>query len=446
MKKEIRKIDVKELIKDINEAVEENEIENAENLSLNMKRKKVAPEITYSMEFNSGCDFAIRKSGKRTSQILIFLISKGYFFIYNEVTDKKTVITEPNQIKQFFKTKTADEIVISDKVSFLTEGIRKDDLNEYFQFICPKEKAIQFILKRGYGSFLFQPMNNYNKYKINENIKSFYLLNPTLLLECLQKIERMVDGTSRTFDDINGKLSFIFGIFKGSTIDDARYAIDKILSSPIKTQNFDKADNIEYLIKTYNLDVKRFINYSLYDIKKQGFVSFGLFLIEYRDYLNMCMLYERRIKDKYPEKLKTAHKIIQAKMSESSEIQEVSDLFIDTMMEAEDFTYQNSYNDYAIVMPSKVEDMIEEGHYLGHCVASYCRKVANKDCLVVFMRHKKEKDVPYLTVEILPDHTVSQIEGMHKRSELTEDEIIFLHNWSKYKGLRITAENAKVHV
>ena len=33
------------------------------------------------------------------------------------------------------------------------------------------------------------------------------------------------------------------------------------------------------------------------------------------------------------------------------------------------------------------------------------------------MRLKEDKETPYLTIEILPDRSVPQVEGMNKRSE-----------------------------
>ena len=110
--------------------------------------------------------------------------------------------------------------------------------------------------------------------------------------------------------------------------------------------------------------------------------------------------------------------------------------------EREDFTYQNPLDKFKIVMPKESSELIEEGSFLGHCVASYIEKVVAGDCLVVFMSEKESLETPYLTVEILPDRTVPQVEGLNKRSELTEDEILFLNRWAKNKNLKITAKNA----
>lgn len=57
------------------------------------------------------------------------------------------------------------------------------------------------------------------------------------------------------------------------------------------------------------------------------------------------------------------------------------------------------------------------------------------------MRLKEDKETPYLTIEILPDRSVPQVEGMNKRSELTKEEVDFIKKWAKARSLKITADN-----
>lgn len=149
-----------------------------------------------------------------------------------------------------------------------------------------------------------------------------------------------------------------------------------------------------------------------------------------------------KVRDKYPASLETAHQIISQKVNEKQKLKSDSPKFAEIMMESEDFSYQNSIDKFKIVMPEKSLDLVEEGRYLCHCVASYIEKVNNGDCIVVFMREKENVELPYLTIEILPNRSVVQVEGMNKRSELSEEEILFINRWAKSKHLKVAAGNA----
>jgi len=89
-----------------------------------------------------------------------------------------------------------------------------------------------------------------------------------------------------------------------------------------------------------------------------------------------------------------------------------------------------SDKEFSIVLPSSVNDIVNEGAALNHCVASYVSGVVDRQYSIVFLRKADELDKPLVTVQISADgKTVSQARG-HSNRDLTEDENKFL---AKYR-------------
>ena len=66
---------------------------------------------------------------------------------------------------------------------------------------------------------------------------------------------------------------------------------------------------------------------------------------------------------------------------------------------------------FSIVVPEKIEQIIEEGQALKHCLDSsdrYFERIANQESYIVFLRRTKAMEQPYYTLEIEPDGTTRQ--------------------------------------
>ena len=429
MRKEIKEISVKDLVNEINTSVEEGDVISSK------KRKSPTSSVTFTVIASSGCDFILNKKTTRTSRTLVSLPGSGLLYIYDENTDTKEPIIDCKQITRFFQGKKSDDYILEPGVlAYARHGIKKDEVPKWYELILNnKAPGVMFLLKRSLLDFS-QVSRSYRYYDPFRDIEACYALNPNLLLYIFKNM---------TFDSISNYNTIIVlacAFYKVSGLDVAKYFVDKMMITSVRF-NYIKEDELQRVIKEYNLDVKRVIDYLLFDMYKQGFqyVNPG----NYIDYLDQSYAYYGKIKEKYPKNLMTDHHIISMKVRQKAALATSSAKFAEIMSETEDFTYQNTVDKYKILMPEDSMDLVEEGSYLCHCVASYVDKVNAGDCIVVFMREKDAEDVPYLTVEILPDRSVPQIEGMNKRRDLTEDEIIFIHHWAKFKHLKITADNAK---
>lgn len=68
--------------------------------------------------------------------------------------------------------------------------------------------------------------------------------------------------------------------------------------------------------------------------------------------------------------------------------------------------YENKLNnvsngDYVLILPKTSKEIINEGHVLGHCVASYIPKIVKGQCIITFLRNKNNINKPLYTVELV---------------------------------------------
>ena len=95
--------------------------------------------------------------------------------------------------------------------------------------------------------------------------------------------------------------------------------------------------------------------------------------------------------------------------------------------------YEFAYGDLCIVVPGSTEEIIMEGSTLRHCVGGYAARHFNDKVTILFLRHKRKPDTPFVTIEIIPRATmkekviVRQIhgyrnEGYLNNKKLTQDQ------------------------
>ena len=93
-------------------------------------------------------------------------------------------------------------------------------------------------------------------------------------------------------------------------------------------------------------------------------------------------------------------------------------------------------------MPTKAEDIANEGVKLHHCVKSYIRRVADGETNIVFIRKNTDLEKPFFTVEITNDNTIQQVHGFGNRNADTEPSLTeFVEKWAKDKKLVLSNIN-----
>lgn len=94
---------------------------------------------------------------------------------------------------------------------------------------------------------------------------------------------------------------------------------------------------------------------------------------------------------------------------------------------------------YSVVMPQKAEDIVYEGLNNANCVGSYLGRIRDCRSIICFVRHTKEKEKSFYTLELDPrDLKVVQCRG-YKNSPTVEDSAVqkFVQAWRKKVVLKM---------
>ena len=187
------------------------------------------------------------------------------------------------------------------------------------------------------------------------------------------------------------------------------------------------------MVSPYRINLRRFIDYILFDLYAQGYSKVTKrFFIEYLDYLQMQQDFYGKVKEKYPTHFKTEHDVIALKVNQAKLLTECEN-FVQQSESIKDLAYSGS--GYCIVIPTKPEELADEGINLSHCVGDYIDRVANGECHILFLRRRAEPDRSLVTLQ-LSGRRICQAQGMNRRP-ITGQERKFLEHWGREKDIQI---------
>lgn len=107
--------------------------------------------------------------------------------------------------------------------------------------------------------------------------------------------------------------------------------------------------------------------------------------------------------------------------------------------------YKYQDEKYQIVIPKSASDIIEEGHVLHHCVGgdNYLRAHNRQTSTILFLRHSKNPDIRFVTIEIKKDHIVQWYGAYDKKPEETEITK-WLRTYREIVNKRFSADTQKI--
>ena len=169
----------------------------------------------------------------------------------------------------------------------------------------------------------------------------------------------------------------------------------------------------------------KFSNYVINETINQGYDNICDFINELRDYLSMCKkdnikptLYSSYLKQTHDITSRN-HKVVVEKENEEMFKSRYSDF------------KEYHGKDYMVVAPSCSNDLKLEGDKLNHCVASYIKRVIDGDCLIFFLRKKKDESL--ITFEVR-NNKIVQVRGLHNR-KANKEENRALSEFAKYRKM-----------
>lgn len=107
--------------------------------------------------------------------------------------------------------------------------------------------------------------------------------------------------------------------------------------------------------------------------------------------------------------------------------------------------YEYGDKNYMVIAPDRIEDILKEGHILGHCLDRsdiYFDRIQTKESYILFLRKASEPDKPYYTLEVEPGGTTRQKRTVgDKQNADYEEAKSFIRKWQKAIRRRLTKED-----
>ena len=161
------------------------------------------------------------------------------------------------------------------------------------------------------------------------------------------------------------------------------------------------------------------------------------FIHDYIDYLKDLVLIGAITDEKmlYPEHFQEAHVEV-AKKIETAQSQILIEGFLKQYAEHQKYSW--SQGEYLIRPVKEPKELYTESDILHHCVRTYDKNVAAGTTEIMFIRTKKQEDVPYYTLE-LKNKKVIQVRGDHNANP-SEEIQRFVTNWAKRYKIQYEAQ------
>ena len=428
------------------------------------RKEKKAPRkpAEYEVATVSGPDFAVRKKGSKTASLLVCICSKGQFYIKNENTgDTENLdaqgltrflsdipkystlpLTDQDGKRPFWigdldKTKDFAENLIAAlndetlRRYFCKDMLSFSDISDYIErrrkmrYCSPADSDLS---KRDFrrARFIFdQAAEIYPRDEVKAGFS-----------ECINsrgrsesKLGSMFQLLLKTADDQHSyylwrDLKTLYDwLFGNWGIEGVRRFIKTYLETPVAylTDTLERSRTIQGT----SFAITEFLDYCFCECTKQGYAENpGNFIQSWEDYLDMQIQVYGRIQKKYSEYLASDEMSLSYKYSKLREAEQVQNF---RQVSKRLQMFEGKVGKYVIIAPKTPKDMIEEGQMMSNCVASYIERVANGNCMIFFMRTRKEPDRSLVTIEVR-DGNLVQVKGRFNKRP-TDEQNSAVNTW-----------------
>ncbi len=106
------------------------------------------------------------------------------------------------------------------------------------------------------------------------------------------------------------------------------------------------------------------------------------------------------------------------------------------------FEYKNQ--NYMILVPRTLSEIVAEGSSLHHCVAStdrYFDRIMQNETYICFLRKVSDPKLPFYTIEVEPGGTVRQHRGMYDEEPNLDEVKEFIKEWQKQLKKKLTKKD-----
>lgn len=376
--------------------------------------------VEYEVVLQNNTDFVVARKTKRSMREMVILISQNLFYFRDRKSGAIDTMSHQS-LKGFLRD--------------IGEGV---DLKEV-HWLKRLDKDAADRINTVIMDEALVDMCRHNVLDIQNDLpahRAYWLENSKLYMQLHKVFPRMDDGAK-----YKPGISIAYAIHSRYGYNEAMYFANQLVQSGVQSimgenhSYYHRSTTVMGLIgeTAYNLQLRRLIDYLLFDLYGQGITNIGeQILSEYKDYLEMQFSYYGKIVEKYPKYFKTMHDVLTLKYNNLKYAKECENFEL-RAAEVEELAYEGRV--YSIVIPQTPQDLVDEGIALSHCVKDYISRVAEGECYILFLRYTATPDTSLVTLQ-LSGGCICQAQGENRRS-ITEEEERFLQRWARDNKLKV---------
>ena len=384
-------LDIRELAKQA-KALQRGEIVNPE-------KKVVGSTLQFKIALANYPDFCIERTTAKTRQLIVIMPScKGYY------------------VKSFKGEDEYIEELTPELYSKFTAGMNDLDLPEGFWLrrVCAGKKFGDLLLRalKGDKSETYAEMIKYHIAPKLEDLHlgdwgtpdgneyvGAYKNQPVLYREFFNSNKaKMVLSNSK---------NFVNHLVEDFGLNNARDFLTQLDLSLVEITNgyYGGIGGSRYgASKPYpdmEMKYESFRDYVLYQSVFMGYgKTIGTFFNEWMDSIKMQKDIYHKIKEKYHDNLPLWHSQLSYKSQCMRE--QIDEMKMQDMVDLAKL-YQGTSGKYVFIAPTCKQDFLDEAQMQQNCLASYVSKFVEGDCIIMFMREKKDPTQSLVTIEIRKD-------------------------------------------
>lgn len=392
----------------------------------------------------------LKKHSKKVKKLVYEILDENFFdsnfdvivFLEKNIYSNDCLLTNYN--KYLFESFILELL----EESYFFEGIleynEKYSLNERFFFkvleiyLNNQENLLEFIFK-------FKLFNSFNELLNNKISLSNFIIDKEKQKVCYSLLMFIKENMGiEILEEINSISMFSNDEIKLIEIFFSKCfkMFESMGCKPSKIFEFSIPEIFEIL--THTKLVKQTLDYYVEQLfSKFWFIESVDFFKNYIDYLRIASYIQELDKEYtysyFPKDVQSEHNKTSLKYTnlikkdnEGYTIKEIKE-FKSTVSKYINLEYSN--DEYSVIVPKTISDVINEGDKLNHCVAGYVKLILDKKSQICFLRKNDNKEISYLTLEI-KNNNIFQAKKFNNQLPNSED-IEFIKEWSNIKGLKI---------
>ena len=411
-------LDIRELAKQA-KALQRGEIQNPE-------KKVGVSTLTFKLALVNYPDFCIERTTAKTRQLIVIMPScKGYY------------------VKSFKGKDEFVEELTPEMYSKLTSGMNDLELPDGFWIhtIRPGKKFCEILMRalkcESYVEMIkfniapkFETLhiNEWSNVDSNEYVRA-YKKYPQLYKEFI--------NTRKARQLLLDAPYFVENLIADFGLNNTRDFFTQLELSLVEVDSGYRNGFSGYggrkVYPDVEMEYKTFRDYVLYQSVFMGYAkNIGTFFSEWRDSLSMQRTIYRKIKEKYHDDLPLYHHQLSYKHQCFQE--RIDEAKMQTAV-ARAAVYQGTSGKYVFIAPKCRQDFLDEAQMQQNCLASYVKRFADGDCIIMFMRLKSDPTNSLVTIEIRQDdhgeYTVLSQKYQARNRTCTPEQSEAIDKWLK---------------